>query len=125
MVISTARGYGLAIRLFCEYLTDARYGWPAVCSERFGAVPQQVIHEGNSVAHIEDYEGDPGRRPFTYDEVQEFFDTADGLAAKIRERGRKGALTALRDAALLKVTDAYGLLLSDALRDDLAVVQRR
>lgn len=120
LAISTARGYGLAIRLFCEYLTDARYGWPAVCSERFGAVPQQVMHEGNSVAHIEDYEGDPGRRPFTYDEVQEFFDAADGLASTIRERGRKGVLTALRDAALLKVTYAYGLRRQEVARLDLA-----
>jgi hypothetical protein len=25
--LSTARGYEITIRLFCEYLLDARYGW--------------------------------------------------------------------------------------------------
>ena len=65
-------------RLFCEYLTDARYGWPRVCLERFGEVPQQVLHEWNTVTALGEYEGDPRRRPLTYDEVQALFDAADG-----------------------------------------------
>jgi site-specific recombinase XerD len=120
LALSTARGYGLSIRLFCEYLTDARYGWPALCVQRFGEAPQQVVHEDNSVLHVEDYEGDPRRRPFTYDEVQALFDAADGLVEAIRSQGRKGSLSALRDAALLKVTYAYGLRRQEVARLDLA-----
>jgi site-specific recombinase XerC len=37
------------------------------------------------------------------------FDAADGRIEEIRDLGRKGALTALRDAALLKTVYAYGL----------------
>lgn len=62
------------------YLTDRRYGWPEVCLERFGDVPQQIFHEDNRVAHVVEYEGRPGRRPLTYDEVQALFDAADGRA---------------------------------------------
>jgi hypothetical protein len=28
---STARGYQNALRMFCDYITDARYGWAARC----------------------------------------------------------------------------------------------
>lgn len=109
IVVSTARGYELAITLFLEYLTDGRYGWPSECWERFGCVPQQVFHEGNSVTHVVDFEGQPGRRPLTYDEVQALFDAADGRAEQPEAQGRKGALTALRDAAVLKTVYAFGL----------------
>ena len=47
--------------------------------------------------------------PLTYDEVQALLDAADGLVGQIRERGRKGELTARRDAALLKCVYAFGL----------------
>jgi len=109
IVVSTARGYELAITGFMAYLADQRYGWAQVCQQRFEQVPQQVFHEGNSVAHVADFEGQPGRRPLTYDEVQALFDAADARAGTIRARGRKGELAALRDAALLKCVYAYGL----------------
>jgi hypothetical protein len=37
-------------------------------------VPAQIRHEWNTAAHVSDYEGDPRRRPLTYDEVQALFD---------------------------------------------------
>lgn len=109
IVVSTARSYEMAIALFVEYVTDRRYGWRAVCEQRFSQVPQRIFHEGNTIAHVADVEGQPGRRPLTYDEVQALFDAADARVEQIRGRGRKGALTALRDAALLKTVYAYGL----------------
>ena len=72
--VSTARGYQVTLRLFLDYLTDARYGWAAVCEQRFGAAPSQVLDAWNTVAHRLDYEGRPGRRPLTYDEVQALLD---------------------------------------------------
>ncbi|WP_406275815.1 tyrosine-type recombinase/integrase [Nocardia sp. NBC_00881] len=120
IVMSTARGYELAITLFMEYVTDRRYEWPSVCSQRFGQVPQQVFHEGNSVAHVADFEGQPGRRPFTYDEVQAFFDAADGRAEQISRHGRKGTLVAMRDSALLKTVYAFGLRRREAHGLDLS-----
>ncbi|MFS0699326.1 tyrosine-type recombinase/integrase [Cellulomonas sp. 179-A 4D5 NHS] len=106
---STVRGYTADLRMFLEYLTDARYGWAPVCLERFGQAPQQVIDEWNSVAHTSGYEGAPGRRPLSYDEVQRLFDAADDIVESVRARGRKGALAAQRDAAILKTVYAYGL----------------
>lgn len=48
--------------LFVEYLLDRRYGWVETCQERFGLSPQVIFHEGNSVLHSVEYEGDPRRR---------------------------------------------------------------
>lgn len=32
---ATVRGYQVTLRLFCEFVTDARYGWPAECETTF------------------------------------------------------------------------------------------
>lgn len=100
--LSTARTYEVMIALFVEYLLDTRYEWVELCLDRFGEAPQEVFHEGNSVLHAVEYKGDPRRRPLDYDEVQALFDAADSRVKRIRGQGRKGALTALRDAAVLK-----------------------
>lgn len=122
--MSTARTYEVTIGLFLEYLLDARYGWVHACSERFGEVPQQVFHEGNSVLHTVEYEGDPRRRPLDYDEIQALFDAADARPGKIRGQGRKGALCALRDAAVLKTIYAYGTRRTESSRLDLVDLRR-
>lgn len=124
IAMSTGRGYEMTLTLFMGYLTDRRYGWPDVCLERFGDIPQQIFHEDNRVAHVVEYEGRPGRRPLTYDEVQALFDAADGRAEATRARGRKGALTAMRDAALLKTVYAYGLRRNEARGLDLPDLRR-
>lgn len=119
MAFSTVRGYQNTIRLFCEYVTDTRYGWAGECLERFGRAPVQICHEWNTVTHVNEYEGDPRRRALTYDEVQALFDAADGRVEAIRARGRKGALAALRDAVLLKTIYAFGLRRREAVMLDL------
>lgn len=124
LALSTIRSYEITVRLFCEYLTDHRYGWMQVCADRFGSTPQLVFHEGNSVLHIGDYEGSPRRRPLTYDEIQALFDAADGRAEKIRENGRKGALAAMRDSAMLKFCYAFGLRRSEVCNIDLVDLRR-
>ncbi len=124
IAMSTGRGYETTLALFMAYLTDRRYGWSEVCLERFGDIPEQVFHEDNKVAHVVDYEGQPGRRPLTYDEVQALFDAADGRAEQARARGRKGALTAMRDAALLKTVYAFGLRRNETRMLDLADLRR-
>ncbi|MDX3523290.1 tyrosine-type recombinase/integrase [Streptomyces scabiei] len=124
IMVSTARSYEITLQLFCAYLTDARYQWGRVCSDRFGAVPQQVFHEWNSVKHIADYEGDPRRRPLDYDEVQALFDAADGRVEQIRVRRVKGALPAMRDAALLKTVYAFGLRRQETVGTDCVDLRR-
>ena len=121
---STARGYQNTLRAFCEYATDPRYGWPTRCAEWFGAAPQQILHEWNTVAHVSDYEGRPGRRPLTYDEVQALFDAADGRVEEIRARRRKGVLAAMRDVAILKTVYAFGLRRREACGLDVADLRR-
>jgi site-specific recombinase XerD len=120
ITVSTARGYETALRMFCEFVSDPRYQWPEECQKQFGRCPGQIFHEWNSVAHVTEYEGAAGRRPLTYEEVQALFDAADGRAGQIRARGRKGALAALRDAAVLKTIYAYGLRRREASGLDLA-----
>lgn len=118
--VSTARGYQGALRLFCGFITDSRYGWKALCEQRFGSIPVQVLHEWNVIAHVSEFEGRQGRRPLTYDEVQALFDAADGRAEHAATRHRKGACTALRDAAFLKTVYAFGLRRREAVSLDLA-----
>ncbi|MFI7179730.1 tyrosine-type recombinase/integrase [Streptomyces spororaveus] len=105
---STLRGQQSDLRLFCTFVTDARYGWAAACLEEFGRAPVQVCHDWNTADHVADYEGRPGRRALTYDELQALFDAADERVESIRGRGRKGVLSAWRDAVLLKAVYAYG-----------------
>ena len=112
---STARNYQNAIRIFCEFVSDARYGWTAKCVELFGSAPQQILHEWNTIAHVSEYEGNPGRRPLTYDDVQALFDAADGRVDEIQALHRKGALTAMRDSAMLKTVYAFGLRRQEAI----------
>lgn len=121
---STVRGYQVTVRLFCEFVTDARYGWAAECERRFGEAPTQICHEWNTVAHLVELECRPGRRALTYDEVQALFDAADARVAQIRSRGRKGALAALRDAVILKTVYAFGLRRQETARLDLADFRR-
>jgi site-specific recombinase XerD len=122
--LSTARTYEVTISLFVEYLRDPRYGWAKVCLDRFGEAPQVVFHEGNSVVHTAEYEGDPRRRPLTYDEVQELFDAADARPKRVRGQGRKGALTALRDAMTLKTIYAFGTRRTESSKLDLVDLRR-
>lgn len=111
---STIRGYHAIIRLFCDYLTDARYDWARECEQRFGSVPQQICHEWNTVAHLVDYEGRPTRRALTYDELEQFLAATDARVETILTQGRKGALAALRDAQIFKTIYAYGLRRAEA-----------
>lgn len=95
--------------MFLDYVVDARYEWAAECETRFGTHPVQICHDWNTAVHVADYEGRPGRRPFTRTELQTLFDYADARVAAIRSAGRKGWLAAFRDTTLFKVTYAWGL----------------
>lgn len=112
--------YQLSLRMFCDYLIDERYGWVAICVERFGAAPTQILHEWNSVVHVNEFEGQPGRRALTYDEVQTLFDAADAEVEQIRRRARKDSLQALRNAVLLKTVYAFGLRRAETVGLDLS-----
>ena len=117
---STIRGYHLTLRMFCDYLCDPRYGWVQECADRFAQVPSQPCHEWNTVAHLNDYEGNPARRPFSYDELEVLFDYLDDRVERVARSGRKGALAALRDAQMIKTAYAFGLRRNELCRLDVA-----
>jgi integrase len=106
---ATVRNYAASVAAFCDYLTNPAYDWVSECERRFGSHPVQVVHEWNTAVHVQDAEGDPARRAFTLDELQGLFDYADDRVVRIRAAGRKGWLSAFRDATLFKVAYAYGL----------------
>jgi site-specific recombinase XerD len=106
---STIRNYQMAASMFCAYIADSRYQWGEVCEERFGTHPVQVFHEWNTLIRRSEYEGRPGKRPLTRDELQGFFDYCDQRVADVAASGRKGWLSAYRDATLFKVAYAWGL----------------
>ncbi|WP_376744837.1 site-specific integrase [Rhodococcus opacus] len=120
IVVSTARIYEITLRQFLTYVTDPRYGWPQECRDRFGVAPRQLLHEENSIVRVTEHEGDPRRRPSTYDEIQALFDAADARVEQIRAHHRKGAAAAMRDAALLKSVYAFGIRRREAWGLDLA-----
>jgi site-specific recombinase XerD len=103
------RNYQTAVALFCSYVSDPRYRWVEVCEQHFGAHPVQVFHEWNTVVHRSEYEGRPGNRPLTREELQAFFDHCDARVAAVSAAGRKGWLAAYRDAVAFKVIYAWGL----------------
>jgi integrase/recombinase XerC len=105
---STIRGYHNILGLFVEFVCDRRYGWVEECEQQFGRAPGVICHEWNTAAHASEYEGRPGRRPLTAEEMQRFFDHADGQVDRVAGSGRKGTLAAFRDAALFKVVYAWG-----------------
>jgi site-specific recombinase XerD len=117
---ATIRGYHLTLRMFCDYLTDARYEWAGQRRDRFDQVPAQVCHEWSTVAHLNGYEGSPARRPLTHDEMQRLFDYLDDRVDRVARSGRKGALTALRDAQMIKTAYAFGLRRNELCRLDIA-----
>jgi site-specific recombinase XerD len=108
---STIRNYQCTLRLFTEFLVDGRYGWAVACEREFGPGnhPVAIVHEWNTVAHLNDYEGDPEARPFTRMELQRFLDYADDQVERAVRAKRKGALAAYRDATLFKVMYGWGL----------------
>lgn len=117
---STVRNYQIVLGLFMGYVTDARYRWAIECEERFGEHPVQICHEWNTADHVADYEGRPSRRPFSRNELADFFEFADERVATIRGLGRKGWLPAFRDAVLFKVVYAWGLRRREAVMLDMA-----
>ncbi len=117
---STLRSYQTNVRLFCDFLTDPRYGWQTECIARFGSAPEQICHDWNSIAHLVDYEGRPGRRALTFDELEQFFDAADARVGAIVQAKRKGALAALRNTQMFKTIYAFGLRRSECIGLDVA-----
>jgi integrase/recombinase XerC len=117
---STIRQYQLSVELFCEFITSPHYEWARECEARFGRHPVQVCHEWNTLAHLAEYEGRPGRRPLSREECQALFDHADEQVERAARSGRKGALTAYRDATVLKVVYGWGLRCTEASRLDTA-----
>lgn len=106
---TTIRNYQGTLRAFCDYITSPHYEWPAVCDRMFGNQPAQICHEWNTVAHLLDYEGNPGRRPATREELQLLFDYADAQVERALTSGRKGAMRAYRDATIFKTLYGWGL----------------
>ncbi len=115
---STLRSYQLRLRAFCEYAGDRRYPWPVICEREFGRAPVQLFDARNMVAHLDEYEGDPARRPLTVEELESFFAAAEARIATARRRGRKGTLQAWRDQALFKVKFAWGLRRTEVAKLD-------
>lgn len=111
---STLRNYQEAVHSFCAYIIDPAYGWSTQCEQRFGTHPVQVCHEWNTAAHVAEAEADTGKRAFTRDELQAFFDHADEQVTNVRALARKGWLPAFRDAALFKTAYAFGLRRNEA-----------
>jgi site-specific recombinase XerD len=78
------------------------------------------VHEWNSIAHLNAYEGNPEARAFTREELQRFIDYADDQVERAATSKRKGALAAYRDATMFKVIYGWGLRRTETSKLDLA-----
>lgn len=115
---STVRMYQYAIREFCNFLCSSHYGWADECVQRFNVYPSQICHEWNTVSHLQTTEARPGRRPMSRVEVQQLLDRADQRVEDCIKEHRKGALSAYRDATILKVIYGWGLRINEAVQLD-------
>ena len=106
---ATIRGDQMCVALFLGYVCDRRYEWLEACEELFGTHPVQVFHEWNTTVHRTEFEGQPGNRPFTREELQRFFDYCDDRVVAAEANGREGWLAAYRDAVLFKTMYGWGL----------------
>lgn len=109
MALTTLRAYSGAIRAFCAFICDDRYGWAAQCERLFDAVPSQIVFEWNSPRHTTDDAVAPRRRAFTTTELQRLFDAVDDIVDAEHQKGSKRWLPALRDSTAFKIAYAYGL----------------
>lgn len=116
---STLRGYQSHLSLFCQYAGDPAYPWRAMCEAEFGSAPVQVVNSWNKITHTGGSEREP-KRAFTKAELQEVFACADAHVARARRLGRKGWVSAFRDAAALKLAYAYGLRCTETRMLDVA-----
>jgi hypothetical protein len=105
---STLRAYQWRLKGFSEYVCDRRYPWTVICEREFGRAPGQLFDERNLVAHLDEFEGDPRRRPLTVDELDAFFAACDERVTRAGASGRKGTLQAWRDQAMFKTRSAGG-----------------
>ncbi len=108
-----------ALRMFCDYITAPRYGWPEVCQDRFGRRPAQVCREWNTVAYLAGRDA-PGHRPLTQAEVQRLLDSADARVEEKARMGLRGLSAAYQAATVLKVMYAWGLRRVEAASLDVA-----
>jgi hypothetical protein len=115
---STVRGYQVAVRAFCAFVIDPAYGWAGEFEQRFGTHPVRVITELDAAADVADVEAEPMKRSFTRPELQALFDYADEQVERKRALGRKGWMSAFRDATLMKVAYSYGLRHTETRRLD-------
>jgi integrase/recombinase XerC len=106
---STLRAYQWRLKGFSEYVCDRRYPWTVICEREFGRAPGQLFDERNLVAHLDEFEGDPRRRPLTVDELDAFFAACDERVTRAGASGRKGTLQAWRDQAMFKIAFGWGL----------------
>ena len=116
---STIRGHQAALRLFMAYLVDPGYEWTNLCRKQFGAVPRQILNQWDTYHHVAEFEGQPGRRPLSYDQAQALFDAAHGLV----EQTRRLASRVQRQPnvmVVLKTIYAFGLRRREAWGLDVA-----
>jgi integrase len=106
---STLRAYQWRLKGFSEYVCDRRYPWTVICEREFGRAPGQLFDERNLVSHLDEFEGDPRRRPLTVDELDAFFAACDERVTRASASGRKGTLQAWRDQAMFKIAFGWGL----------------
>lgn len=110
---STLRGQQGALRQFCWYVSHPDFGWDRLCEQLFGTHPSQVFHEWNTAPHVQEFEAQPTKRPFTRAELQALFDHADDEVERVAASGRKGWQAAYRDSVMLKLAYSYGLRLGE------------
>lgn len=107
--LSTVRGYHVAIRGFCSYVSSPEYPWLVECDKRFGAVPIQICNPENTISHLAAFEGRETRRGFTFDELETLFGATTERVERLRRTGKKGWLPAWRDLVMLGTAYAFGL----------------
>ena len=86
---NTVRAYQADVKLFFDCATGDDHDWNENCGRLFGTVFSQVVTEFNRARRRQERDAAPLKRPFSPNELQEFFDLADLEPERIlRSRAR-------------------------------------
>ncbi len=80
-VAKTVRNLQNHVGRYLEYLLDPAYEWVDVCEHYFDTHPVQIRSEWNTIPHVLEDERRPERRPFTRQELADFFGYCDEQVA--------------------------------------------
>jgi len=117
LATTSQRKYQCAIRTYIEYLIN-NDTYCELIMNQYGVTMKQICTRDNCIPHIHPNEAAKIRLPYSYEELDQFFDASeDAIEEAIRFNGKTAPLE--RDRVLFSLIYTCGLRADEALQIDL------